>query len=318
MNISKGIRKLRYASSWGFLSALILHKAYIFINFRIWSQVHYIKKDFKKEFGFNLNLENPKTLNEKIQWYKINYRNPLISICADKFAVRGYVADTIGSEFLIPLLFHTEKPKEIIPENLPDYPFIIKATHTAGTHHVVKNKNKADWKKIQTDCVWWLRLNYYYIQKEWQYKNLKPQIVVEKLLMESNGELPSDYKLHYFEGQFEFLQVDLDRFTNHKRNIYDKDWNLQNFTWSPLDKSGKPYKNNGRDVAKPLNLALMIEMGAKLAKPFPYVRADFYVVNEQIFFGELTFHHAAGLEHFTPAELDLYYGKKVPLTDFAL
>ena len=196
---------------------------------------------------------------------------------------------------------------------MSNLPFIIKANHTAGTHHIVRDKKSSDWKKIQMDCKWWLKSNYYHIEKEWQYGSIKPRIVVEKLLIDTDGKVPSDYKLHYFDGEFEFLQVDLDRFTLHKRNIYDKNWNLLPFTWSILDNNGYPVWDNGQSVERPKDLELMIELGAKLAKPFPYVRVDFYFLDQRIYFGELTFHHGGGLEHFTPDEWDLFYGKKVPL-----
>jgi len=316
MTLTKLFKKLRYKPYGGFMVALFLHKIYIFYKFRIWSDEYYISKDFKQDFGYELNLQNPQTLNEKINWYKLNYKNPLISICADKYAVPEYVANCIGSKYLISLVFHTDNYKRILPENLPDYPFIIKANHTAGTHHIVRDKSKADWKRIQTDCRWWLHSNYFHIQKEWQYEKIKPKIIVEKLLTDENGQIPSDYKLHYFEGKFGFLQVDLNRFTQHKRNLYDKDWNLLPFTWSLLDSNGLPYKDNGRQVPRPINLASMIDLGTKLAKSFPYVRVDFYIINEEIFFGELTLHHGGGLEHFTPSEWDFHFGRKVPLRMF--
>lgn len=306
-------RKLRYKGILGFYFALILQKLYIFYKYRIHSDEFYIKKSFLKVFGIEPNLQDPKVLNEKIQWYKLHFKHPLIVQCADKYAVRSYVTETIGKEYLIPLLFHTQNPSDIIPENLPDFPFIIKANHTAGTHHIVRDKKAVNWKKIQTDCKWWLKLNYYYMEKEWQYGLIKPRIVVEELLIDTNGQVPSDFKLHFFDGKFEFLQVDLDRFTLHKRNIYDKDWNLLPFTWSILDNHGNPVWDNGRLVERPKNLELMIELGAKLAKPFPYVRVDFYLLGDKIYFGELTFHHGGGLEHFTPNEWDVFYGKKVPL-----
>ncbi len=316
MSISTIIRELRYSSSLGFGVALAIHRSYIFAKYRTKTDQYYIKKRFKEVFGKELNLDNPETLNEKIQWYKIHFKNPLITKCADKYEVRKYISDVIGEKYLIPLLFQTQNYRDIVTEKLPDPPFIIKANHTAGTNYIVKDKKAMDWKKIQSDCRWWLHLNYYYIDKEWQYDKIKPRIVVEKLLTDAKGQVPSDYKLHFIDGIFQFLQVDLDRFTNHKRNIYDKDWNLLPFTWSELDKQNNPIWDNGDDVERPKNLELLISLGEKLAKPFPYVRVDFYILNNEIYFGELTFHHGGGYEHFTPNEWDLYYGKKVPLVHF--
>lgn len=313
MSIKKIYDELRYHNSLGFLIALMVHKIYIFFKYRLFGNRFYILQKFKTVFGYELDLSLPKTLNEKIQWYKLNYKIPLIVQCADKYAVREYVAKFIGEKYLVPLVFHTTDYKEIKSENLPDYPFIIKANHTAGTHNIVREKNKVNWNRIQTDCRWWLHLNYHHMEKEWQYKKIRPRIVVEKLLTDSSGKIPSDYKLHYFNGKFEFLQVDLDRARNHKRNLYDKDWNLLPFTWSVLDDNKHAVSPNGRELERPNNLELLIKLGKNLAEPFPYVRVDFYNLNGEIYFGELTFHHGGGFQQFTPSEWDLYFGKKVPL-----
>lgn len=315
MNIIKIIKNFRYKRSAGFLFALTLHKAYIFFKYRLFSDQFYIKKEFNKTFNYNLNLSEPKTLNEKLQWYKLNFKHPLIVQCADKYAVRSYVSKTIGDDYLIPLLFHTDNPKEIIPENLPDSPFIIKANHTAGTNHIIRDKKNADWKRIQIDCKWWLKTDYSFSQKEWQYSEMKPRIVIEKLLSDEKGNIPSDYKLHFFNGNFEFLQIDIGRFSSHKRLYFDKNWNLLPFTWRK-DKFGYAEWDKKVKIEKPKHLELMIQAGAKLAQPFPYVRTDFYYNNDQIYFGELTFHHGGGYEHFTPNEWDLHFGKKLPLNEF--
>lgn len=313
MNISKMFKNLRYRSSLGFISSLLVYKIYIFFNYRLKSDSYYIKKNFKSIVGYDLDLRNPKSMSEKIQWYKINYKNPLIIKCADKYAVREYIKETIGEDYLVPLVFHTKDYKEVKPENLPDIPIVIKANHTSGTTHFVRNKKEVDWQVIQMDCRWWLHLNYYYTDKEWQYDNIEPRIVVEKMLIDEDGSIPSDYKLHCFNGKFGFLQVDLGRFGTHRRNIYDRDWELLPFTFSMLDKDKNPKTPHGRSVERPKNLDLLINLAEALAKPFPYVRVDFYVIKDNIFFGELTFHHGGGYEQFTPDKWDLYYGKKIPL-----
>jgi hypothetical protein len=313
MSIIKKIKKLRYKSSFGFISALVLHKVYIFFKYKLFSDRFYISRDFKLSFGYDLDLVRPKTLSEKTQWYKLNYKNPLLVQCADKFAVRDYVAETIGEQYLIPLVFHTQDYKKIKPENLPDFPCIIKANHNSGTHCIVKDKSKVDWEKVRVDCRWLLQLNYYPMEKEWQYKNIKPRILVEKLLVDEQGQTAFDYKLFCMNGKVEFLQIDLDRFGDHKRNIYDKDWNLLPFTIGRIDEEGKPLLKNGGHVKRPENLEMLIGLAEKLAKPFPLVRVDFYILDNQFYFGELTFHSGGGYEHYTPSEWDLYFGNKVPL-----
>ena len=307
------LKKLKYQSSTSLFIHILFYKVYIFFRYRIMGDMYYIKKKFRKKFGYDLDLNNPISMNEKIQWYKLNHKDPLISNCADKFSVREYISDTIGDKYLIPLILETKDPRDIRPDNLPDYPFIIKANHTAGTNHIIKDKSNVDWKKVQFDCKWWLNLNYYHYDKEWQYNGITPRIVVEKLLIDSRGKIPFDYKLHFFGGEFEFLQVDMDRFEGHKRNFYDKDWNLLPFNWSPVDKDNNFIYPNGGKIEQPKYLSTLIELGAKLAEPFPYVRVDFYVHNDAIYFGELTFHHGSGFEVFIPKKWDSFYGKKVPL-----
>lgn len=316
MSIRISINKIRYKPSLGFITALLLYKIHIFLKYRLRPDSYYIRKNFKDIVGHELDLKKPKRMTEKIQWYKINYKNPLIMRCADKYEVRNYVAEIIGEQYLVPLVFHTRDYKEIKPENLPDFPIVIKANHTSGTTHFVKDKSMVDWKSIQADCRWWLHLNYYYLDKEWQYENIKPRIVVEKMLTDVDGSIPSDYKLHCFNGKFEFLQVDLGRFGTHRRNLYDKDWNLLPFTFSMLDKDRNPKTPNGKILQRPKNLKLLIELGEKLAEPFPYVRVDFYILNNKIYFGELTFHHGGGYEQFTPEKWDLHFGNKIPLKEF--
>jgi hypothetical protein len=313
MNITKILKNLKYKSSEGFLFALLLHKVYILFKYRLLSDQFYIKKKFKKTFNYNLNLSEPRTLSEKTQWYKLNYKNPLLVQCADKYAVREYVAKNIGEQYLIPLVFHTLDYKKIKPENLPDFPCIIKANHNSGTHCIIMDKSKVDWEKVRVDCRWLLQLNYYPMQKEWQYKNIKPRILVEKLLVDENGQTAFDYKLFCMDGKVEFIQIDIDRFGDHKRNIYDRDWNLLPFTIGRLDEEGKPLLENGGHVKRPENLEMLIGLAEKLAKPFPLVRVDFYILDNQFYFGELTFHSGGGYEHYTPSEWDLYFGNKVPL-----
>jgi len=169
-------------------------------------RTHYIKEElflkqqFKKRFGRALDLDNPQTFNEKLQWLKLNDRTALHTICADKYKVRDYVKEKIGEEYLVPLVFETKNPKDIIPENLPDYPVIIKTNHASYGGVIVRDKSQHNWKTVQKTLAKSLRINYYYKSKEWQYKNIERRIVVEKLLTGDSGDIPFDYKMHYFNG----------------------------------------------------------------------------------------------------------------------
>jgi len=269
-----------------------------------------IKRTFKKRLGYDLNLENPKTFNEKIQWLKLYDRNPLLTLCEDKYAVREYIKEKIGEQFLIPLIYHTDKPADIIPDNMPDFPFIIKTNHYSGEGVIiVKDKSKIDWKSVRKYLAILLKYNYYYRSKEWQYKNIKPRIIVEKLLLNENFGIPFDYKFHCFNGDLAYIQVDLDRHTDQKRNIYDPDWNFLNFQLKC---------KNGNIVNRPIVLNKMKSLAEIIAKDFCYVRVDFYNLGRKIFFGELTFRPGAGYVAFRPPEWDRKFGDKLILPNLEL
>ena len=264
-----------------------------------------LKNRFKRTLGYPLNLENPITFNEKIQWLKVNDRSPLHPICADKFAVRDYIRKEIGEEYLIPLVFHTEDPEEIRAEALPDHPFIVKTNHDSSGGVFVWKKSEVDWEELRKSLAKRMKSNYALFGKgEWQYASIKPMIIIEKLLITADGSIPADFKMHCFNGSLKFTQVDLDRQTDHTRNLYDRDWNLLPVSWL--------YKN-GRSVEKPVVYEKMIQLAETLAKKFIYLRVDFYVVSGKIYFGELTFHSDSGNGKFTPEEWDTTFGKMLEL-----
>lgn len=264
-----------------------------------------LKRSFKKHMGYSLNLENPVTLNEKINWLKLYNRKNKHTLIADKYRVREYVSKTIGDNYLIPLLFHTNNPKDLVEENLPKSNYIIKTNHDSSGGLIIRDGSKLNYKKIQQRFRKLMKENHYYTSLEWQYKNIKPHIIIEKLLLTEDGGIPSDFKFHCFNGKLEFIMVDLDRFGELRtRNLYDKDWNLLECKW------GRP---NNKAVAKPNKLNEMIEIAEKLAKEFIYIRVDFYYVKEKIYFGELTLHHASGLQAFTDEECDKKFGNLLNL-----
>jgi hypothetical protein len=290
-----------------------LYQAWFRFRFYVRSDESAIKWKFEQVMGYVPDLQNPKTLNEKMQWLKLHDRTPLHTQCADKYAVRPYVADKIGAEYLVPLLFHTTDIADLVPENLPDAPFIVKTTHASSGGTIVRDKATADWEALRDTLREQLRADYYFTSKEWQYKNIEPAIVVEALLQDRAGDIPFDYKIHAFNGEPSIIQVDLDRFTNHRRNLYDLEWRLQPFTWCDWE-DGKPLWPNGRDVPAPAQLQLMLDLTKTLSSDFLYTRVDLYVLNDdQIFFGEITFHHGSGREIFTPAEWDRSLGDRLRL-----
>jgi len=265
----------------------------------------FIKQEFKKTLGYELNLDNPKTLNEKIQWLNLNVRTPMYTLCADKFAVRKYIEEKIGSEYLVPLIYHTKNPMDIVPENLPGFPFIIKTNNGSGGGIIVRDKSKIDWQSVQKTLAKALKQNFYYVKKEWQYKNIKPCIVVEKLLMDNKGNIPFDYKLHCFNGRLYFIQVDMDRHGDHKRILYDEDWKFIDCQWGKY--------GIGNIVEKPILFHKMRSLAETIAKEFCYVRIDLYNIGSEIYFGEMTFTPVAGLGVFKPNEWDRKFGDMLRL-----
>lgn len=282
----------------------IPHILYDFYRYRIMTDEQFIKATFRRELGYKLDLKSPKTFNEKIQWLKINDRTAKHTKCADKFAVREYVANRIGEEHLIPLLLHTKDVKDLVPENLPQIPFIVKATHFCGGNIIVRDKSQMNWKHIRHKADQWLKENYYYRLREWQYKNIPPALVVEKLLQDNAGKIPYDYKIHCFHGEIEFIQVHQDRESNHRKVIYDADWNLLKFS---------SYYEEGLAIPKPKTFDLMKKIARKLSAEFYYVRVDLYEVEDTVYFGELTFHHASGFRKFNPESQDRILGDKLKL-----
>lgn len=281
----------------------------------MFSDEYFIRTEYRKKMGETLNLEKPVTLNQKICWLKLNDRTELHTTCADKYAVRNYISKTIGEEYLVPLLYQTENPENIVPENMPTPPYIIKTNHDSGGGVIVKEKSNINWQEVQVKMKKRLAKNYYRQSREWQYKNISPRIIVEKLLVDSNDNLPFDYKVHVFNGKANMIQVDIGRDSdNHFRNWYSLDWKREPYKWSSPKKGNKRTDPSKDDVPKPNNLEQMIKLSEMLAKPFDYVRIDWYDVDGTLYFGEITFHHDGGYQPILPKEWDIALGEKVMLT----
>lgn len=277
---------------------------YDIYRFRLLPETYFIRTTFKKRLGFSPDLNHPKTLNEKIQWLKLNDRAPLHTKCADKYKVRNYVEEIIGDKYLVPLVFETKRIYDICDENIPNYPVIIKTNHDSSGGIIIKDKTKQNWSKIQNHLRKLLKRNYYYRDKEWPYKNIERRIIVEKLLIAEDGGIPFDYKIHCFNGEPHFIQVDMNRMVEHKRNLYTPQWEKLEVQW---------LYPTGVDIIKPIGLNKMLQLASKLAKKFIYARIDFYAIRDEIYFGEITFHSEGGWEPFLPSEWDFKLGSKLKL-----
>jgi hypothetical protein len=257
------------------------------------------------------NIEAPTTLNEKLLWKKLYGYKPLHTTITDKYAVREWVADRIGQEYLIPMIAAFETVKELDFERLPES-FIIKTSHGSGQNVIIHSKDFVDESQVKRLLRGWLKENHYHLSKEPQYKDIKPRLIVEKLLTDADGCVPMDFKFHCFHGQVEAIQVDIDRFDDHRRNFYDTDWKLLAFTWSAWDRHG-PLWPNGRAVERPAALEEMIKVARSLAAEFDYIRVDLFNCDGKVYFGELTLHPGGGWERFDPPEYDRFFGDKLDL-----
>lgn len=263
-----------------------------------------LKKWYKKRTGKILNLNNPKTFNEKIQWLKLYDNSPLKTKLADKYLVREWIKEEIGEEYLIPLLGVWDNFDDIDFDKLPES-FVLKANHGCAWNIIVKDKTKFDKTKAKKKFDKWMKRNYAYkAGLELQYKDITPKIIAEKYIVDSKGEL-NDYKTLCFNGEPKFIWIDCGRFKNRTENIYDTKWNLQPFLMT--------YPNSKEPIPAPQNLDKMIELAGKLSKQFALVRVDFYNVDGKIYFGEMTFTSASGVDKFIPGEYDLKLGEMLSL-----
>lgn len=310
MGLKSFIKSNRLKNDFGFWLYVFLHECSL-LKFRLRTDEQVYKKRFKSTFGFELNLKDPKTLGEKIQWIKLNERKSFHTVCADKYEVRNYLSKRFGDKYLIPLVYQTDDWHTITPENIIRYPCIVKANHTSGDYRILPSCDDVNWEEFRRQCHLWLRSDYYLISREWQYKNIKRRIVVEELLQTKDGKIPNDYKLHYFNSELKIVYVSVDREGVNKRNTYDADWNPLPFSWVPKEKSGKGVR--GSEIAPPPTFDEMKRIGKEIAKEFKYVRVDFYDVDGKLYFGEITLHHGSGFDVFDPAEYDRVYGDMLKL-----
>lgn len=248
--------------------------------------------------GEVLNIHDPKGYNEKLQCVKLFYKNQLITKLVDKFHVREYVGK-ICPEILNELYWYGFNASDIPWDSLPEK-FVIKVTHGSGFNIICKDKKSLDINKVKANLNRWLNSRFLKCYGEWFYGVEKPRIIIEEFLSNDNASIPEDYKILCFNGKPAYIIVDSDRFTNHKRNVFDLQWNfMSNVTM-----------NFPNDVPQkmPAQLNELLYYAAKLSQGFPHVRVDFYIIKERIFFGEMTFTNGAGFDKIYPHEFDLKLG----------
>lgn len=271
---------------------------------RILSDKAYIKLMFRIRVGKHLNLKNPKSFNEKLQWLKLYNRKDIYREMADKYKVREIIKQKIGEEYLIPLLGVYNSFDEIDFDKLPKQ-FVIKCNHDSGSVVVCNDKDNFDKEKAQEKIEKALKKDYYLIGREWQYKNIERKIVVEKYLNEISNEDLRDYKFFIFNGKLAYILVCSNRFTKVKFTFFDK-----NGKFMDCRQGGAEYD---KSIKLPSNYKKMVELAEKLAEDTIQVRVDFYDINGKIYFGELTFFDSSGYAKFSPEEWDYKIGDMLKL-----
>ena len=251
----------------------------------------YLSRMFKAKVGYPLNLTSPKTFNEKLQWLKLHDRKPIYTTMVDKYAVKDYVASIIGEQYIIPTLGVWDNFDDIDFDALPNQ-FVLKCTHDSGGLVICKDKSKLDIKKAKKKINKSLHRNYYYMFREWPYKDVKPRIIAEKYMEDHSTSELRDYKFFCFGGTAKCYKVDFDRFVSHKANYFTSDGELMK-----LGEEVCP-PNFEKDIPIPENLNKMKEFAEKLSATLPFLRADFYDVDGKVYFGELTFYPASGFGKF--------------------
>jgi hypothetical protein len=252
-----------------------------------------------------ITLNNPKTFNEKIIYLKLYNRFREAHLLVDKYEVRKYISKIIGDKYLIPLIGSFNSVDEIDFKILPKQ-CVIKANQSSGNNILVKDINEINVSKLKEKLIKWLKIDYS-VYGEWQYKGIKNKILIEKYIHNTFENPLLDYKFFCFNGKVKYIQVDIDRDTNHTRNFYNLDWQLANFSIL--------YPNSSRTINRPQNLNTMINLVSLIAEDLSdrlrFVRIDFYDHNNEVYFGEITFHPEGGCGPISPINYDIELGSEL-------
>lgn len=270
----------------------------------MWSDRLFLQVKGRIKLDYKLNLDNPRSFNEKINWLKLNHKDESLTRLVDKYAVKEYVASIIGVEHVIPTLAVYDKAEDIDFDKLPQQ-FVLKCTHDSGGIVVCKDKNKLDKTKAVKMLHKALKRNFIALTREYPYKNVTPRIIAEQYMEDEYGEL-RDYKVFCSDGKPWMMFIA----SNRQTGLANFDFYDMEFNKLPIV-NGHP--NAPFQIDKPKSFDKMIELASKLSKGFIHVRVDFYDINGHLYFGELTFFHNSGLESIQPVEWDYKMGEYIHL-----
>jgi len=268
------------------------------------SDEKYIRLIYRLRIGKKLNLENPRTFTEKLQWLKLNDHNPVYTKIADKLAMRNYVEKKIGPGHTVPVLGTWKKFSDIDFEKLPDR-FVLKTTHDSGSFVICNDKATFDKAKAKKIINRSLKRNYYKTTREWQYKDIEPQIIAEEYLDEGKRNL-TDYKFFCFNGKPVFMYCEEEASEHLTQAIADMKYNLMPFSMEDDKAECLP--------PKPEQFGYMEKIAQSLSEGFPFIRVDMYCVEDKVYVGELTLYHYGGYTPFRPEEWDLKLGDMLDIS----
>lgn len=289
----------------------ILKKGFMFLSnrgfFDSMSDETYLKLRYNCIMGKKLNLDNPVTYNEKLQWLKLYDRKPEYTKMVDKYEAKKYVADIIGEEYIIPTLGVWDSVDDIDFDALPNQ-FVLKCTHDSGGLVICKDKSKLDIENAKNTLNHFLNRNFYNVHREWPYKDVKPRIIAEKYMEDEAGKELKDYKFFCFNGEPKLLYISegLSDHSTAKISFANMDYNISEF-------KRNDFKSFDELPKKPVNFEKMKELAKVLSKDRAFIRVDFYEINKKIFFGELTFFPCSGYLPFDPEKYDKVLGDWITL-----
>ena len=267
------------------------------------SDAEYLKKIYKLRAGRALNLDTPRTFNEKLNWLKLNDRRSIYTTMADKYRVKEYVAQAIGKEYVVPCFGAWERYEDIDFDNLPDS-FVLKTNHDSSGATICKDKKSINHKSLRKYFNKLLKRNYFYWLREWPYKNIKPLILAEKLLVDNSSDRLRDYKFWCFNGVPTYMYCTV-KGGEVFENFYDMDFNVVNINHG--------FKRHVPEFDRPKQFDKMKELATRLSKDIPFVRVDFFEVDGKVYFGEFTFYDWGGMNPFADANQDLELGNLIQL-----
>ena len=271
----------------------------------------YLEKVYKIRTGKDLDLDDPKSFNEKIQWLKLYDRKPEYTTMVDKYAVKKYVAEKIGEQYIIPDLGVWDRFDDIDLDKLPDK-FVLKCTHDSSGVVICKDKSKFDIAAARKMINKRLKVNYFYFGREYAYKNVKPRIIAEKFMEDPEKPVPEDYKIYCINGEPVYIVVFHDRFNKQKamsETVYNTDWEPQHISLN------EHFAVSDETEPKPECLDELLDITRVLCRDMAQVRIDFYIIENRIYFGEITLYAANGFQKMIPEELNLKLGQMLTLPE---